>query len=292
MNAAAALDHAGVAGADLGALAAQWERLGFTLTPRARHSGQLAPGGEVAPLGTGNRCAMLRRGYVELIAIVDPAAPDRGLGAMIARHPGLHILALSMDDEEANLDRLRRAGIDLPGVAYLERPVDDCLDRPEGDANPHGPRARFARLPLPDAPEGRLQLVRHLTPEALWQPRFLDHPNRAEALEAVIMVSASPAEGAARLSRLAGRALAPDPAGGYALALDGGQVRVVPPEALERVLPGVAIPCLPCIAGLAIRTGDGTAALRRIARGLAVRDVGDGLMIAPREAGGAALLFS
>ena len=72
-----------------------------------------------------------------------------------------------MDDEAANLARLRRAGLAIPGVLHLERPVDD--------ADPDGPRARFARLPLPDAPEGRVQLVRHLTPEAIWQERFMSH---------------------------------------------------------------------------------------------------------------------
>ena len=42
-----------------------------------------------------------------------------------------------MLDEEANLARLRAAGLDIPGIAYLERPVEAG-----------GPIARFARLPL------------------------------------------------------------------------------------------------------------------------------------------------
>ncbi|MBN8909652.1 MAG: VOC family protein, partial [Rhodospirillales bacterium] len=131
MSTAASLDHVGIAGRDLGAMAAAFERLGFQLTPLARHSGKRTPDGPVVPFGTGNRCIMLREGYIELIAIVDPAAFSNTLDRFLARYAGIHIIALGIEDETANLDRLRQAGIDIPGVAYLERPVDD--------ADPDGP---------------------------------------------------------------------------------------------------------------------------------------------------------
>lgn len=278
------LDHVGIAAADLDALAAAWTRLGFRLTPRARHSGRRNGGEAVEPFGSGNRCAMLRRGYIELIAVVDAARWPNRVDRFLARYAGLHIIALAIDDESAALARLRAAGVDMPGVSWLQRPVDD--------ADPAGPQARFARLPLADAPEGEIQLIRHLTPEALWQDRFLDHPNRAEALEAVILAVAAPAETAARLSRLAGRPVLPDPAGGYRLALAEGCVRVLPPEALAEVLPGVAPPSLPWIAGLEVRTGDGGASLRREAAALPLRHVERGWMVPPEAAGGAAVLFT
>ena len=108
-----------------------------------------------------------------------------------------------MDDAEANLVRLRRAGSPRPeAVATLARPLSD--------AEPDGPQARFALLPLHDAPEGRVQLVQHLTPELLWQERFLDHPNRAVALEAAILAVETPAASAARRSRFAGRPVVPE----------------------------------------------------------------------------------
>ena len=252
MNTAQALDHVGIAGHDLSALAAKWQRLGFQLTPLARHSGRRTPDGPVVPFGTGNRCVMLRHGYLELIAIVDPGAFSNTLDRFLSRYEGIHILALSIDDEQANLDRLRRAGIDIPGVAYLERPVDD--------ADPTGPVAKFARLPLPDPVEGRIQLIRHLTPEAIWQERFLTHPNGAAGLDAVVLAVAEPAETAARFSRLAGRPVTPDPAGGFCLDLPRGRVRMVPPDALASIFPGAAIPCLPFIAGIVLKTDDANAA--------------------------------
>jgi hypothetical protein len=277
------LDHAGVAGQDLDLLAAAYERLGFTLTPRARHSGKRKPDGPVEPFGTANRCIMLRRGYLELIAIVDPNCYSNGLERFLARHPGLHIIALSIGDEQQNLQRLRQAGIDIPGVAWLERPVDD--------ADPNGLRARFARLPLPDAPEGRIQLIRHLTPEAIWQPRFLDHANHAVALEEVVLAVENPAESAARFSLLAGRSAVADAAGGFALNFEHSRLRLPPAEALHAELPEVKIGSLPLIAAITLRTDDGASAIRRLAQGIAHREAPGGLVIAPEAAGGAAIIF-
>ena len=285
MSAANGLDHVGIAGRDLDDLATAYERLGFTLTPRARHSGRRTPDGPIEPFGTANRCIMLRQGYIELLAVVDPRAFSDTIDERLARYAGLHIIALAVDDAEANLQRLRLAGMDIPGIAYLERPVDDT--------DPDGPKARFARVPLPDSPEGRIQLIRHLTPEAIWQERFVSHPNGAVALEEVVLAVAAPAESAARLSLLAGRPVTPDPAGGYALAMPQGRVRVLPPDALTTVFPGAAIPSLPFIAGFSVRTGDGNAAVARLLgeRGIPHRAAPDGVLVDSAVAGGASLRF-
>ena len=281
-----ALDHVGIASKDLTSLAAQWEALGFCLTPLARHSGKRTPDGPVVLFGTGNRCIMLREGYLELIAIVDPGAFSNTLDRFLARYAGIHILALSIADEEANLARLRRAGIEIPGVAYLERPVDD--------ADPTGPQARFARLPLPDPPEGRIQLIRHLTPEAIWQERFMAHPHPAVGLAEIVLAVEHPAETAARFSILAGRPVVPDPEGGFQLDLPRGRVRILPPQAVQLVFPGIAIPCLPFIAGIAVRTDDATQAASALLaeRGIPHRQVAGGVLVDPAATGGVALRLS
>ena len=283
---AQALDHVGIAGNNLGAMAEQWEALGFCLTPLARHSGKRTPDGPVVPFGTGNRCIMLREGYLELIAIVDPGAFSNTLDRFLARYAGIHILALSIADEQANLARLRAAGIEIPGVAYLERPVDD--------ADPAGPRARFARLPFPDPPEGRIQLIRHLTPDAIWQERFMVHPNHAMALAEVVLAVERPAETAARFSLLAGRPVVPDPDCGFQLDLPRGRVRLLPPEAVAQVFPGIAIPCLPFIAGISVRTDDGAKAAERLLmeRAIPHRRIAGELLVDPAATGGVALLLS
>lgn len=277
--AATTLDHVGIAGHDLATLAATYEGLGFTLSPFAQHH---APGadGMVRPIGTGNRCAMLRQGYLELIAVVDPALPSNTLDRFLARYEGLHILAFGIDDAEAELVRLRDGGVAIPGIAWLERPVDT----PEGTRT-----ARFARLPLPEAPEGRIQLIRHLTPELLWQPGLLDHRNRAVSLDEAILAVADPDEVAGRFARLTGGA-ATATKGGVVVVLPQGRLRIVTAEAAARHIPGLAVPCLPFIAGLVIGTDDGAAAISAIATGRG-RRTERGFLVPADAACGAAILF-
>ena len=252
-----------------------YRRLGFTMTPRGYHT-----------LGSMNHLAMFGTDYLELIAIVDPGAFSNTLDRFLARYAGIHILALSITDEEANLARLHRAGIDIPGVAYLERPVDDT--------DPTGPKARFARLPLPDPAEGRIQLIRHLTPEAIWQERFMVHPNHAVALAEIVLAVEHPAETAARFSVLAGRPVVPDPEGGFQLDLPRGKVRMLPPEAVGQVFPGIGIPCLPFIAGIKVRTDDAAraASVLLAERSVPYRRIPDGILVESVATGGVALLLT
>ncbi len=274
------LSYVGWVTRDPWSLHARFERLGFQLTPWASHVGSVLPGSPAVAFGTANRCAMLRHGYLEMVGVADSSRPLGGLERYLDRYEGLHVVSLAMDDAEANLARLQRAGVPVPGLTPLERPFSD--------ADADGPRARFTRLPLPEAPEGRVQLIQHHTPELLWQERFLDHPNRATALEAVILVVENPASSAARLSRFAGWPVVPDPAGGFALPLPGGVVRILTPEALQAVLPGIAAPALPCIAAAIVRVDDQGQAVRALLGGEA-REVPGGILA---EAGGGWVLFT
>ena len=270
-GAAHALDHVGIVGADLDALADVFAGLGFCLTPLARHAGGR----------TGNRCIMFRDGgYLELVATVNggtSATLDRFLG----RYPGIHILALAIADEAAAAERLRRAGID----AHADR-----TERSTDESDPGAPRAAFALLTPPDPPEGRVHLIHHLTPEAMWQERFLTHPNQTTRLEEVILVAPVPAETAARLSVLAGRPVQPDPAGGYVLPLKSGRIRILSPEAWTTQHPGRTVPTLPWIGGLTLTTADGNAARHRLLKDRGIdHDQAPGLL--QIQAGGVVLRF-
>jgi len=282
---ALSLDHVGIVGADLAAMAARFERLGFNLTPLARHAGRRSPDGPVVSLGTGNRCIMLQQGYLELLAVLDPAAASQTVPNFLKRYAGIHTMALEVADAEATLLRLAAAGFGHLAVSQLDRLAN-------GD-EPDGPRARFDLVALPGLPEGRVNLIRHRTRDAVWQPRYLAHANNAAALEEVLVACESPAETAARFSRLSGRPVVPDSAGGYALVLAHGRLRLLPHAALQLALPGVTVPCLPCIAGIALRTSDGAGAMTRLAeaRGIQARQTPRGLLVDPAAASGAALHF-
>jgi hypothetical protein len=234
----------------------------------------LVGGGRIA-----NRCAMLRQSYLELMALA-PGGSSATLMRMLARHAGAHVIALAIDDVAATVARLHRAGIDCPEVEQSERAIDE--------ADAAGPRARFAHLPVAEQPEARINLIRHLTPELLWQERFLRHPNHAIALEEVVLVVAAPAESAARFSRLSGRPVVPDPEGGYALVLPRGRVRLLSTDLVE-----AKPPAMPSIVGVTLRTDDGGAAAAQLLAAAAVpHGVADGAVIAQAvAAGGVALCF-
>ncbi len=246
MSRATGIDHVGIVGRDLPSLAATFEHLGFCLTPLARHAGGR----------TGNRCVMLRNGgYLELMSTID-GGTSATLERFLMRHAGAHILALEIDDDDPVMARLRLAWDAVPEVSQTDRAVDDT------DAA--GPRARFTLITPPDPPEGRVHLIRHLTPDVLWQERFVRHGNSAVALDEVILAVPTPATTAAWFSVLAGRRMAPDSAGGFSLDLPRGRVRVLAPEGLATAMPGLSGPSPPCIAGLTLRTDDGNAAVRRL----------------------------
>lgn len=249
---AAGLDHVAIVAADIAAASAELAALGFRLTPLAAHAD--ASG---TPTGTGNRCAMLGAGYLEVLSVIDPARSSGTIGRMLAHHAGGHILSLAIGDAAAAAGRLARAGLPA-ALATTTRPT------PWGEA-------RFERLPGSDI-NPRLQLIRHHTPDLVWRAEDLAHPNGAEALESVLLVSEAPAVEAALLSRWSGWPMQPDPAGGYRIALPAGTMRVLPPDAMARLLPGVDLPPGPAIAGVVVRTRDAAADGRvAVAAGLAIR---------------------
>jgi len=295
MDTALALDHVGVCGSDLNAMAEAYERLGFTLSAQSQQSGRRRPDLPVETYGTANRCAMFHHGFLELLGIIDRSKYDHDLGKFLARYAGAHIIAFSMDDENANLDRLRASGVPCTGPAYLQRPVGK-----------DGALFRSVRLPYPDAPEGRLQLTRKFTPELLWQEPWMDHANRVIALESVLVLSKDIESSARRFSQLCGIQFLPDSYGGYVVTLPGGRgaagpksqqmathVRIVNEAALSRIVPGFAAVASPCIAAVVLRTDDGNAAFTSIAKnaGIELCDGPEGPVIPASDACGMALVL-
>jgi catechol 2,3-dioxygenase-like lactoylglutathione lyase family enzyme len=280
------LDHIGLIAPDLAAIARSYERLGFQLTPVSQHAAPHVPGGPPKPIGSANRCAMLRQGYIELLAIIDKNLPDNQLGIFLRRYEGIHIIAFAVDDAGANVARLRASGLTRVAISPLQRMA----------ATPTGEKlAAFARIPLPpdEAPEGRIQLIQHLTPDVLWQPHLLEHPNRAVALVETIICVADPDESARRFARLTG-AVPTRRTGGWSLSFAQGAITIVAPAQLAGILPQAEAPILPFIAGYVVTTDDGNKAVNALLTRNSVMFArrGADLIVAPRAAGGATLVFS
>ena len=141
--------------------------------------------------------------------------------------------------------------------------------------------------------EGRIQMLTHHTEDAVWQKRWLNHPNGASGLASLVIVAADVGEAAARYARFVNRPAVRTQAG-QTVQLDRGRIDLVTREAFASVLPEIAIPSLPFIAGYGVTTRSPDAvelALR--SRGLPARRTGDVLVVPfPEELGQGMWLFS
>lgn len=176
--AVAGLDHALIGVADLEAARAAWARLGFTLTPRGRHTGW----------GTANYCIMFPYDYLELLGVVDPQQFTNNLDRFLAeRGEGLLSLSFASSDIEASAQRLSENGVTHGGPKNLSR----ALELPEGAVQP-----AFRLLhPAPEAsPAFPAFLCQHLTPELVWQPQWTSHENAATAVRRVRVACRHPGE--------------------------------------------------------------------------------------------------
>ena len=234
------IDHVAHFVPHIDAASAALEQAGFTLTPFSEQSHRLEPGGPLTPAGAGNRCVMLREGYLEFLTPTGDTAIAQQLRNSIHRYTGLHLIALGTVAPEADHARLEKNGFSpLPPVA---------LQREIGTADGHG-TARFTvvRVPPGTMAEGRIQYCQQHTPELLWQPRWLEHRNRARGLAAVIICVADPQEAAQRYARYTGL-LAQVSGTQWRIDTQRGALLFATPAAIERQL-GISAPALPWIAG-------------------------------------------
>jgi hypothetical protein len=281
------LDHVGWFVPDMDAAAAAFARLGFPMSPYTVHTNE-APDGTRVPSGTANRCAMLKRGYLEVLTAVEGVDTplSRQLRGGIARYTGLHLIALTVADADAATERLRAAGFAPQPPVALRRAMPL-------DAGGEG-TAEFSviRLPADAMAEGRIQILTQDAPDIVWQPSVTASENALDMLSGILVCCADPDEATARYARFAGRAAVEGSDGIRRIALDRGTVAICGPEGCRSALPGIGIPDLPFMAAVAIRSAD-LAATRAFlaARGVALLAHEAGrIVVDPREMAGAALV--
>jgi hypothetical protein len=241
------LDHVAHFVPHVDAASSGLKKLGFILAPFSEQSHRAEPGGPLVPAGTGNRCVMFREGYLEFLTPTGDTPVASQLRSAIKRYTGVHLVAFGTAAPEADHARLAKAGYSpLPPVA---------LQRQIGTATGEG-TARFTvvRVPPGTMPEGRIQFCQQHTPELLWQPRWLDHHNRATALAGVILRVADAREAAQRFARYTGL-LAQLGGSMWRISTARGYLLFVDRETLHRRLDVVA-PSLPWIAGTVLKSED------------------------------------
>jgi hypothetical protein len=227
------------------------ERAGFAPTPASIQSdkGQLT--------GTGNVTAMLTRGYIEVLFKTADTPLGKELDDALARYTGVHLMAFGVADANAARERLSKAGFRVRPIVALSRPVDTESGKAEAAFT-------VARVEAGEMAEGRIQVLTHHTEDAVWQKRWLTHPNGAKALIDAVAVVADVDEAATRYARFTGRKAVATRMG-RSIFLDRGGVQLLDRASFTRSVPGVPVPGLPFIGLYALRVDSiiGTASVLR-----------------------------
>lgn len=219
-------------------------RCGFAPTPISIQVNPDSAGG-TRPTGTGNTTAMFERGYAEVLFKTADTPLAREFEAMLEQHAGLHLAAFAVADAEAAHRRLAASGFAVRELVSMSRPVD-------AETGTATAAFTIARLQPGAMPEGRIQMLTHHTEQAVWQRRWLNHPNGAIGLIDVVIAVADVEEAAQRFARFTGRT-AVRTSGGAVLRLDRGGVYLVNYDRIAERVPEVPITRLPFMAGYALR---------------------------------------
>lgn len=241
------VDHVAHFVPDIDAAAAALAALGFSVTPFSTQSHHLTPDGPLEPAGTGNRCVMLERGYLEILTATHDTPMAAQLRAAMSRYVGVHLIAFGTNAPEDDHARLAAADFEPATPVALQRPVgtlggEDIL------------RFTVVRVPLASMPEGRIQLCQHRTPQLVWQSRWIAQPNGVNALADVIICAADPAATAARYGRYCGLPTT-QANGAWRIGTARGAIHFADPQLLSHAL-GASAPSLPWIAGCVLETAD------------------------------------
>ena len=277
------LDHLGMLTRDLAVAAHAMQRLGFCMAPPSHHCEQLSVGTR-EKTGTANQCIMFRRGYIEVLSIVDHARYSGWISGALNRYEGLHVIGFGHDDLRGLIANLTARG-QTPLVRRLTRSVEIAGEERS---------ASFTILFHNDTefPEGRFVTMQHHTRDVLWHPSLLDHPNSALALAGVTLVCDDPGEFLGRVTAWTGSASARRVGRALHVDLPGAVIEAMTTRDARDIY-GSALPSSsPPIVGMTVAV----ASLPTTARYLAQQDVAhrrtdSGLLIGAPDACGAFIHF-
>lgn len=234
------VDHVAHFVPDMDSASHELQRLGFSATPFSVQSQRVEPEGPLQPAGAGNRCVMLERGYLEFLTPTGDTPIATQLRAAMRRYVGVHLIAFGSAAPGQDHARLTEGGFSPLEPVALQREIST-------GATEETARFTVVRVPPGTMPEGRVQFCHHLTPQWLWQDRWLEHPNHAVALKGVIVCVEDPEEAGGRYARFSGLTPQPDD-DGWRIETDRGYLVFASARSLARQL-GVDPPSLPWVAG-------------------------------------------
>ncbi len=281
------LDHVGIVVADLAVARETFTRLGFQLTRESSHKAALTPGGPVEMWGSGNRCAMFAQGYFEILGITDPARHHVHIDERLARYSGLHLIALGSADVAAAGKLVGQSHDGVQPMMELHRDV------PFGATETRPGMFRIVYLDEALFPDAELFFIEHATPDVLWQPDLLTHPNGVTGLAGATLCTDDPAATAKRFVAITGIEPVTGTDGAASFPLRVGEVDIIDRAGLARRFPGIIPPTTPWLAATTFRVSDLDKTRACLdANGLAINERDDGsIWVAPDAADGAIIAF-
>jgi hypothetical protein len=263
------LDHVVINVADrLDEAAALYARLGFQITPRGHHT-----------LGSSNNLAIFEENYLELLGYM----PERKqMRPNMWRHPQGLLGLVFKGREAASLHaEMRRRDVPIDEPLHFSRPVE----LPEGARD-----ARFSVVAVPDdaLENGRVYFCCHHTPEVVWRPAWMAHPNGAQTIAEFVIASREPARTAALYDRMFGPGVLQAESGGVGFQAGRARVLVLEPQAAAARYAGATLVSedgKDRMVALAFKTASLARARQTMdAAGIAVRELPGGGFGVPHEA--------
>lgn len=186
------IDHLVVAVKDLDAARVVWQRLGFTMTPRAVH-----------PWGTCNTLAQLDHCFIEVLAVADPALikpttrRSFSFGAFnrdfLKKREGGSMLVLESADADADIADFAAHGLDTFQRFDFERQAR----QPDGELARVAFSLAFTRAVNAGGAvtkaSGFFTCQQH-EPENFWHAAYQRHANTAMTVQSVAFVARNPAD--------------------------------------------------------------------------------------------------
>ena len=172
-------------------------RAGFRTAPVSIQTNRAADGTSQLS-GTGNVTVMLNRGYIEVLFKTADTALGQEFDEALSKYPGLHLAAFAVADANAKSQALSKAGFRVRPTVNLRRPIETETGEAEAAFT-------VARVERGEMAEGRMQYLTHHSEELVWQTRWLDHANGADALLDVVIAVEDVAEAAERFGRFLDR---------------------------------------------------------------------------------------
>jgi hypothetical protein len=274
------IDHAVVVVRDLDRAAENWQRLGFTVSPRGTHS---------AKMGSGNYTIMLGSDYIELLGVLIETDHNTPTRAFLARTGGgIERVAFTTTDAAAGAEEIRARGFEPLGPTDFERPVT----MPDGTQS--AAKFRVFQWPVDEAPGGlRIFACQHKTRETVWIPQLQKHANAAKGIERVVIVSPTPQADAQHLARMIDGEVRNGADGAFLVpsGSDRADFAFMTQDQLAGQFPGGSLAGLPERGGAAlVLLADDLAVVEKVLGAAGVRS-GSAIVVPPAAANGVMLAF-